>query len=76
MHPASKLLSLILGATIALGPEDVAAQRLRERVSQLFVFGAGQEPLFLAPPRVSTNDQWLSSLPSPHQGTAATGIGP
>ena len=55
MHAAFRSLSLALVAAITLGPQDAAAQRLRERVSQLFVFGAGQEPLFLAGSATSSN---------------------
>ena len=41
--------SIALAAIVMLGvPCGAHAQTLRERISNLFIFGAGQEPLFLA----------------------------
>jgi hypothetical protein len=41
--------SIALAAIVLLGvPCGAQAQTLRERISNLFIFGAGQEPLFLA----------------------------
>jgi hypothetical protein len=41
--------SIALAAIVMLGiPGAAHAQTLRERISNLFIFGAGQEPLFLA----------------------------
>jgi hypothetical protein len=43
------LRSIALAALVTVGiPFPSEAQSLRERISNLFVFGAGQEPLFLA----------------------------
>ena len=40
---------LLVGTSLGLGaPRPVEAQRLRERISQLFIFGSGEDPLFLA----------------------------
>ena len=55
MRPLRIALPFALGALVALSPSLVAAQRLRERISQLFVFGQGQEPLFLAGSATSSN---------------------
>jgi hypothetical protein len=40
---------IVLAAVIGVSaPRDASAQSLRQRISDLFIFGAGQEPLFLA----------------------------
>lgn len=38
---------VVLGALIALSP-SAGAQGLRDKISQLFIFGSGEDPLFLA----------------------------
>jgi hypothetical protein len=51
-HAASRtpaIRSIALATVLALGVPSIApAQNLRERISSLFIFGSGQEPLFLA----------------------------
>ncbi len=45
--PLTRLLSLACAASLAV-PTLATAQGLREKISDLFIFGPGQEPLFLA----------------------------
>jgi hypothetical protein len=45
---AVRAFVLIAAALLAGSPPRADAQSLRERISQLFIFGEGQEPLFLA----------------------------
>ena len=40
-------IGLLLVATTALPPRVLHAQRLRDQISELFIFGSGQDPLFL-----------------------------
>ena len=48
LNDIRRLLSLRLpGASFALS-SPINAQGLRDRISELFIFGGGQEPLFLA----------------------------
>jgi len=43
------LRSLVIATTLLIGLASPAhAQNLRQRISDLFIFGEGQEPLFLA----------------------------
>ncbi len=51
MHRLVRPLALLF----LLAPSVLPAQRLRERLSQLFVFGPGQDPLFLAGSATSSN---------------------
>ncbi|MBL0941015.1 MAG: hypothetical protein IBJ03_19175 [Gemmatimonadaceae bacterium] len=48
-------LSLCLALAVSAPVGTAEAQRLRERISQLFIFGAGEEPLFLAGSATSSN---------------------
>ncbi|WP_337171903.1 hypothetical protein [Gemmatimonas aurantiaca] len=41
--------------TVTVMPASSQAQRLRERISQLFIFGDGEEPLFLAGSATTSN---------------------
>ncbi|MEO6445485.1 MAG: hypothetical protein ABIZ91_01865 [Gemmatimonadaceae bacterium] len=50
-----------LGILLLLAPSVVQAQRLRDRLSQLFVFGPGQDPLFLAGSATSSNPASLQA---------------
>ncbi|HSA57718.1 MAG TPA: transporter [Gemmatimonadaceae bacterium] len=48
----------IVGCTLGLIgvlPATASAQRLRDRISELFIFGPGQDPLFLAGSATSSN---------------------
>src|SRR5437868_4897734 len=45
---SSSLLVSVLCFAAAASPPLARAQNLRERISDLFIFGPGQEPLFLA----------------------------
>src|SRR5215210_3398759 len=40
-------IGLLLVATTALPARVLHAQRLRDQISELFIFGSGQDPLFL-----------------------------
>ena len=42
-----RLLSLACAGSVAM-PIPASAQSLRDKISDLFIFGPGQEPLFLA----------------------------
>lgn len=53
---SSLLLALL---ALAAGSAPAHAQRLRDRLSQLFIFGPGQDPLFLAGSATSSNPQNL-----------------
>ncbi|HEY0928554.1 MAG TPA: hypothetical protein VGE27_01440 [Gemmatimonas sp.] len=48
-------IALASAMTIAALPATAHAQRLRDRISQLFIFGDGEEPLFLAGSATSSN---------------------
>jgi hypothetical protein len=49
VRPRGRPRSIALAAILLLAASHAAAaQSLRERISELFIFGAGQEPLFLA----------------------------
>jgi hypothetical protein len=47
--------SLLLTALLVAAPASAPAQRLQDRISQLFIFGPGQDPLFLAGTATSSN---------------------
>jgi hypothetical protein len=49
------LLFTLLALSVTSAP--ASAQRLRDRISQLFIFGPGQDPLFLAGSATSSNPQ-------------------
>lgn len=46
---------LSIAALLCLAATDAAAQRLRDHISELFIFGPGQDPLFLAGSATSSN---------------------
>ena len=50
-------LTVALASALAVTalPADAHAQRLRDRISQLFIFGDGEEPLFLAGSATASN---------------------
>jgi len=48
-------ISLTVLAAVAVTPTIARAQHLRDKISQLFVFGDGQEPLFLAGSATASN---------------------
>ncbi|MEP7345672.1 MAG: hypothetical protein ABI877_10400 [Gemmatimonadaceae bacterium] len=47
--------AFLLAVLVLFGTSPLHGQRLRDRLSQLFIFGSGQDPLFLAGSATSSN---------------------
>jgi hypothetical protein len=52
-----RIPALLLGAILLASPSGLHAQRLRDRLSQLFIFGPGEDPLFLGGTATSSNPE-------------------
>ncbi|MBA3342332.1 MAG: hypothetical protein H0T48_10915 [Gemmatimonadaceae bacterium] len=60
-HRAYLRIGFVLSLTCATLPRETDAQGLRDRISELFIFGPGEDPLFLAGSGSTTNPVQLQA---------------
>lgn len=75
-RPVRLVSSLLLAAAILSAPQPLSAQGLRDKITDLFIFGPGEDPLFLAGPGDPNNPLGLQAhgkhfIPSSAQGNLA-----